>query len=80
MVSMPDEERQDFPHVGARARAFKRFERDLEGWLATAEGQLRRLVRPRRDRLRPLRAVGAQPAHDDLSLVGREADRARGGE
>ena len=39
MVSMPDEERQDFPLVGARARAFKRFERDLELWLATSEGR-----------------------------------------
>jgi hypothetical protein len=36
---MPDEERQDFPLVGARARQFKRFERDLEDWLATAEGR-----------------------------------------
>ena len=36
---MSDEERQDFPLVGARARAFKRFERDLENWLATAEGR-----------------------------------------
>jgi hypothetical protein len=39
MVWMPDEERQDFPLVGARARAFKRFERDFEAWLATAEGR-----------------------------------------
>ena len=39
MVSMHDEERQDFPAAGARARAFKRFERDLEAWLETAEGR-----------------------------------------
>jgi hypothetical protein len=39
MESMPDEERQDFPAVGARARAFRRFERDLEAWLETAEGR-----------------------------------------
>jgi hypothetical protein len=39
MEPMPDEERQDFPAVGARARAFKRFERDLEAWLETAEGR-----------------------------------------
>jgi hypothetical protein len=39
MVSMPDEERQDFPAVGARARAFKRFERELQAWLETAEGR-----------------------------------------
>ena len=25
--------------MGARARAFKRFERDLEHWLATPEGR-----------------------------------------
>ncbi|HWM10886.1 MAG TPA: hypothetical protein VNO82_16135 [Solirubrobacteraceae bacterium] len=39
MQSMPVDEQQDFPLVGARARAFKRFERDLEAWLATAEGR-----------------------------------------
>ena len=36
---MPDEERQEFPLVGARARQFKRFERDLEDWLQTSEGR-----------------------------------------
>jgi hypothetical protein len=36
---MPHEERQDFPLVGARARRFRRFERDLEAWLATPEGR-----------------------------------------
>ena len=36
---MPDEERQDFPLVGARARQFKRFERDLERWLETPDGR-----------------------------------------
>jgi hypothetical protein len=39
MKAMPDEEQQDFPAVGSRARAFKRFERDLEAWLATSEGR-----------------------------------------
>jgi hypothetical protein len=39
MDSMPEDERQDFPLVGARARAFKRFERDLAAWLASAEGR-----------------------------------------
>jgi len=39
MFVMPQEELEDFPQVGARARAFKRFERDLEAWLATAEGR-----------------------------------------
>ena len=36
---MPDDERQDFPLVGARARQFKRFERDLADWLETPEGR-----------------------------------------
>jgi hypothetical protein len=39
MQAMPDEEHEDFPALGARARAFKRFERDLEAWLRTAEGR-----------------------------------------
>ena len=39
MEAMPDEEREDFPAVGSRARAFKRFERDLEAWLRTPEGR-----------------------------------------
>ena len=62
---MPDEERQDFPLVGARARQFKRFERDLNAWLDTAEGRFAEWS--------AARAVGAEPAHDDLSLVRREA-------
>jgi hypothetical protein len=70
MVSMPHEEREDFPAVGARARAFKRFERELEAWLATAEGRFatwnaRRAVSDR--------AVRAETAHDHLRVVGREA-------
>jgi hypothetical protein len=39
MDRMPEEERHEFPAVGARARSFRRFERDLEAWLATAEGR-----------------------------------------
>jgi len=39
MEWMPEEELHDFPAVGARARAFRRFERDLAAWLATAEGR-----------------------------------------
>jgi hypothetical protein len=39
MIVMPQEELEDFPQVGARARRFKRFERDLEAWLSTAEGR-----------------------------------------
>jgi hypothetical protein len=65
---VPDEERQDFPLVGARARQFKRFERDLADWLDTAEGRFALWSARRR-----LRAVGAEPAHHDLSLVRREA-------
>jgi hypothetical protein len=38
MMSVPIEEREEFPQVGARARRFKRFERDLQAWLATPEG------------------------------------------
>lgn len=72
---MPDEERQDFPLAGARARRFKRFERDLADWLHTPEGRFALWSARRR-----LRAVGAQAAHDDLSLVGREARRPGGGE
>ena len=37
VVSMPQEERGDFPAAGSRARAIKRFERDLQAWLSTAE-------------------------------------------
>ena len=65
---MPDEERQDFPLVGARARQFKRFERDLADWLETSEGRFALWFARRR-----LGAVGAEPAHHDLSLVRREA-------
>jgi hypothetical protein len=70
MVWMPQEEREDFPVVGARARAFKRFERDLGAWLSTAEGRFaawnaRRAVSGG--------AVRAQPADDDLRVVGRKA-------
>ena len=62
---MPQEEREDFPVVGARARAFKRFERDLDAWLDTAEGRFAAWS--------AARAVGAEPADHDLRVVGREA-------
>jgi hypothetical protein len=39
MAPVPIEEREDFPHVGSRARRFKRFERDLHRWLQTPEGR-----------------------------------------
>jgi hypothetical protein len=70
MVSMPQEEREHFPAVGSRARALKRFERDLHAWLATPGGQFaewnaRRAVSGG--------AVSAQTADDHLRVVGREA-------
>jgi hypothetical protein len=39
MCVVPVEEREHFPAAGARARRFKRFERDLQAWLATPEGR-----------------------------------------
>jgi hypothetical protein len=65
VVSMPQEERGDFPAAGSRARAFKRFERDLNAWLGSAEGRFAEWS--------ARRAVGAEPADDDLRVVGREA-------
>jgi hypothetical protein len=70
MVSMPQEEREDFPVAGSRARAFKRFERDLAAWLASADGRFaewdaRRAV--------SAGAARAQAADDHLRVVGREA-------
>ncbi len=64
----PVDEQIDFPQVGARARMWSRFERDLEAWLQTPDGAFAAW----------LARVGggagsAQAAHDDLSVVGREA-------
>jgi hypothetical protein len=70
MVSMPQEEREDFPVVGSRARAFKRFERDLGAWLATAEG---RFAEWNARRALSAGAVRAETADDHLRVVGREA-------
>jgi hypothetical protein len=39
MVDVTIEEREEFPRAGVRARRFKRFERDLQAWLATPEGR-----------------------------------------
>jgi hypothetical protein len=39
MYAVPTDERAEFPTAGARARLLKRFERDLEAWLRTAEGR-----------------------------------------
>ena len=65
VVSMPQEERGDFPAAGSRARAMKRFERDLHTWLGTAEGRFAAWS--------AARAVGAEPADHDLRVIGREA-------
>jgi hypothetical protein len=70
MERMQQEEREDFPAVGSRARAFKRFERDFEAWLATAEG---RFAEWNARRTVSGRAVGAQAADHDLRVVGRKA-------
>jgi hypothetical protein len=65
VVTMPQEERGDFPAAGSRARAFKRFERDLHAWLGSAEGRFAEWS--------ARRAVGAESADHDLRVVGREA-------
>jgi hypothetical protein len=70
VVTMPQEERGDFPAAGSRARAMKRFERDLDSWLDTAEGRFaawsaRRSV--------SAGTAGAEAADHDLRVVGREA-------
>ena len=70
MVWMPHEEREHFPSVGARARAFKRFERDFATWLATAEG---RFAEWNARRVLSGGAVRAQAANHDLRMVGRKA-------
>jgi hypothetical protein len=58
-----------FPEFGARARAIKRFERDLADWLANPEGRF--AVWSAREALGG--AGGAEAADDDLGVVGREA-------
>jgi hypothetical protein len=65
VVTMPHEERGDFPVAGSRARALKRFERDLQSWLGTSEGRFAEWS--------ARRAVDAEPADHDLRVVGREA-------
>lgn len=39
MEHLPAEERTDFPHAGARARQWRRFEDGLVAWLATPAGR-----------------------------------------
>ena len=70
MRSMPQEEHEAFPAVGSRARAFKRFERDLHAWLGTAAG---RFAQWDAQRAVSGGAGGAEAADHDLSVVGREA-------
>ncbi len=67
---MPQEERDSFPAAGARARAHKRFERDLRAWLGTPDG---RFAQWNAQRAVSGRAVSAQAADHDLRVVGREA-------
>jgi hypothetical protein len=67
---MPQEQRETFPAVGARARALKRFERDLHAWLGTPDG---RFAQWDAQRAVSGRAGGAQAADHDLRVVGREA-------
>jgi hypothetical protein len=67
---MPQEDREDFPAAGSRARAFRRFERDFAAWLATAEG---RFAEWNARRALSGGAVGAQAADHDLRVVGRKA-------
>ena len=38
----PVEELEDFPTAGFRARRWLRFERDLQAWLVSPEGQFAR--------------------------------------
>jgi hypothetical protein len=67
---MPHEERDSFPAVGARARALKRFERDLHAWLGTPDGRFAQW-----DAQRAVSgcAVRAEASDHDLRVVGREA-------
>jgi hypothetical protein len=39
MPDLPVEEHTDFPHAGARARQWRRFEDALHQWLDTSEGR-----------------------------------------
>jgi len=70
MSSMPQQERDTFPAVGARARALKRFERDLHAWLGTPDG---RFAQWDAQRAVSGRAVRAEAADHDLRVVGRES-------
>jgi hypothetical protein len=38
-VDAPLEEQAEFPHAGARARRWQRFERELDAWLASPDGR-----------------------------------------
>ena len=38
-VETPEEELEEFPKAGFRARRWLRFERDFEAWLGSPEGK-----------------------------------------
>jgi hypothetical protein len=38
-MQAPVEELAEFPHAGARARTWRRFERDLAAWLESPQGR-----------------------------------------
>ena len=67
---MQQEDRDTFPAVGARARALKRFERDLHAWLESPGG---RFAQWDAQRAVSGRAGRAEAADHDLRVVGREA-------
>jgi hypothetical protein len=67
---MQQDERNTFPAVGARARALKRFERDLHAWLESPGG---RFAQWDAERAVSGRAGGAEAADHHLRVVGREA-------
>jgi hypothetical protein len=67
---MPQEERETFPAAGARARAIKRFERDLHAWLESPDG---RFAQWDAQRAVSGRAGCAEAADHDLRVVSREA-------
>lgn len=60
MNDVRTDERDDDPSFGARARAWRRFERDLGEWLATPAGRFARW-RARRAVAAPDAVVGEPP-------------------
>jgi hypothetical protein len=64
MSVVPDEERDDFPRAGYRARRWQRFERDLGAWLATPEGRFARW-RAQQDVTEPRERLSAYSSRTD---------------